>query len=139
MAEVAEIHVVIGGEDGIVAARGKARDLAKQLGFSLLDQSRIATAVSELARNIVRYATGSLGEMVARSVPPPAGRSAGIEIIVSDKGPGIEDIDQAMSEGYTSGPGMGMGLPGTRRLMDEMDLKSVPGEGTIITIRKWRR
>jgi serine/threonine-protein kinase RsbT len=139
MADAVEIHVVIGGEDGIVNARGKARDLAKQLGFNMLDQSRIATAVSELARNVVRYATDSRGEMTARSIAPPPGRSVGIEIVVSDSGPGIHDIEQAMSVGFTSGPGMGMGLPGTKRLMDEMILHSAPGEGTSVTIRKWRR
>ena len=140
MTEATEIHVPITGEDGIVAARGKARDLARQLGFSMLDQSRIATAVSELARNVVRYATNGTGEMVARGVDPPlGGRGKGIEIVVSDTGPGIEDIEQAMREGFTSGPGMGMGLPGTKRLMDEMDLQSTLGVGTVVTIRKWRR
>lgn len=133
-----ETTIQIAGEDDIVAARGTAREAAKVLGFGVVDQSRIATAVSELARNIVRYATGGRGEVVVRAVAGGAAGS-GIEIIVRDEGPGIADIEQAMSEGFTSGAGMGMGLPGTRRLMDEMQLDSALGRGTTVTIRKWRR
>jgi serine/threonine-protein kinase RsbT len=103
----------------------------------LVDQSRIATAVSELTRNVVRYATGGRGQVVIREVQGE--RGSGLEIVVSDDGPGIANIDEAMSAGYTSGPGLGMGLPGTNRLMDEMHIDSALGRGTIITIRKWRR
>ena len=90
-----------------------------------------------LARNVVRYATDGRGEMVAR--PVTEAERAGIEILVTDEGPGIPDIDQAMTDGFTSGAGLGMGLPGTKRLMDEMVVDSEPGRGTIVTIRKWRR
>ena len=133
-----EARLPIRGEDDIVASRQRAREAARQLGFGAVDQSRIATAVSELTRNIVRYATDGHGEVIVREVSR-AERSAGIEIVVADEGPGIADVDQALRDGYTSGGGMGMGLPGTRRLMDEMEIDSAPGRGTTVTIRKWRR
>jgi serine/threonine-protein kinase RsbT len=131
-------RIAIAGEDDIVAARQHARDLAKALGFRAIDQSRITTAVSELARNVVRYATDGRGEAEMRPLAG-AGGVAGLEIVVRDEGPGIADVDLALREGYTSGRGLGMGLPGTRRLMDEMAIDSAPGRGTTVTIRKWRR
>jgi serine/threonine-protein kinase RsbT len=131
-------RLIIQGEDDIVAARQTARETARQLGFGAVDQSRVATAVSELARNVVRYATASRGTVSIRSVPA-AGRGPGIEIIVADEGPGIPDIEIALQGGFSSGPGMGLGLSGTRRLMDEMEIESAPGRGTTVTIRKWRR
>jgi serine/threonine-protein kinase RsbT len=134
---ITEMRQPIQGEDDIVTSRQHARAAARQLGFGAVDQSRIATAVSELARNIVRYATDGRGEMIIRELDD-SGRT-GIEIVVSDDGPGIPDVDQALRDGFTSGGGMGMGLPGTRRLMDEMTLDSVVSRGTIVTIRKWRR
>lgn len=133
-----ELKVPIRGEEDIIMARQSARELAKRLGFGLVDQSRIATAVSELTRNVVRYATDGIGEMRSRNVADGAGRS-GIEIVVADNGPGIEDIEQAFAEGYTTGRGMGLGLPGARRLVDEMVVDSALGRGTIVTMRKWRR
>ena len=136
--ESTEFLVPIEGESGIVNARSQARDIARELGFGMVDQSRIATAVSELTRNIVRYASGGRGEVVIREVAGPADQP-GIEIVVSDEGPGIADIEFAMREGVSSSTGLGMGLPGTRRLMDEMQIESGAGRGTIITIRKWRR
>jgi serine/threonine-protein kinase RsbT len=133
---VNEQRLSVAGDDDIVASRQRAREVARELGFGLVDQSRIATAVSELARNAVRFATR--GEVVIRSLPPAA-RGVGIEIVVRDQGPGIEDIELAMRPGYTSGDGLGLGLSGTRRLVDEMELDSAPGRGTLVTIRKWRR
>jgi serine/threonine-protein kinase RsbT len=124
-------------EDDIVEARKQARELAKQVGFGLVDQSRIATAVSELARNVIRYATNGRGNVAIFRVE--SARGTGIEIVVSDEGPGIADVNQAMREGYTTGHGMGLGLSGTRRLMDEMDIDSALGRGTTVTIRKMRR
>jgi serine/threonine-protein kinase RsbT len=128
-------------EDDIVVSRQRAREVARQLGFGAVDQSRIATAVSELARNVVRYAIDGHGAVVIRGLDPAStdGGRNGIEIVVSDDGPGIADVDQALRDGFTSGTGMGMGLPGTRRLMDEMTVDSAVGRGTIVTIRKWRR
>jgi serine/threonine-protein kinase RsbT len=132
-----EERVAIAGEATIVAARQQARDAARRLGFGLVDQSRIATAVSELSRNVVRYATGGRGDLTIREVPGPTG--PGIEIVVADEGPGIADVEAVMQEGFTTGGGLGMGLPGTRRLMDEMHIDSGPGRGTVVTVRKWRR
>jgi serine/threonine-protein kinase RsbT len=129
------IRVAIAGEEGIISARQAAREVAKALGFRAIDQSRITTAVSELARNVVRYATGSRGEVTLRPLDENAG-GAGIEIVVRDDGPGIADVGLALQEGYTSGRGLGMGLSGTRRLMDEMTIDSGPGRGTTVTIRK---
>ena len=131
-------RIPIAEEDDIVAARQSARELAKALGFRAIDQTRITTAVSELARNVVRYATDGRGEVTLRPLDV-AGGGVGIEIVVRDEGPGIADVDLALREGYTSGRGLGMGLPGTRRLMDEMAIDSAPGRGTTVTIRKWRR
>jgi serine/threonine-protein kinase RsbT len=133
-----EERVRISGEDDIVAARQRARELARALGFGLVDQSRIATAVSELTRNVVRYALNSLGEVTLRPIDVEQDR-VGLEVVVADKGPGIENIELALRDGFTSGRGLGMGLPGTRRLMDEMVVDTAPGRGTTITIRKWRR
>jgi serine/threonine-protein kinase RsbT len=133
-----ETRIPIGDEASIVTARQAARLLAKELGFGAVDQSRIATAVSELTRNVVRYATDGRGELFMRTLPPSA-RGTGIELVVRDDGPGIADVDAALRQGFTSGRGMGLGLPGARRLMDEMTIDSAPGRGTTVTVRKWRR
>ena len=136
-----EERLPIAGEEDIVRARQRARDVARALGFGMVDQSRIATAVSELTRNVVRYATDGRGEAIIRDLERAADGSsaAGIEVVVRDDGPGIADVEEAMRAGFTSGRGMGMGLPGTRRLMDEMEIDSVVGRGTTVTVRKWRR
>ncbi|HEX8917621.1 MAG TPA: ATP-binding protein [Chloroflexota bacterium] len=133
-----ELRVAIQGEDGIVAARQAAREAARGLGFGPVDQTRITTAVSELARNVVRYATGGKGEMRLWSLPVSE-RGVGLEILVADDGPGIEDVKAAMQDGVTSGMGLGMGLPGAQRLVDELEIDSAPGRGTVVTIRKWHR
>jgi serine/threonine-protein kinase RsbT len=130
--------VRVAGEEGIVAARQQARETAKELGFGLVDQSRIATAVSELTRNVVRYATDGQGDVMIRELEPSA-KGVGIEVVVRDDGPGIANVEQALREGFSTGTGLGMGLPGTRRLMDEMAIDSAPGRGTTVSIRKWRR
>ena len=135
---MAEEIIPVAGEESIVTARQRAREYVRERGFGMLDQSRIATAVSELTRNIVRYATDGRGEVLLRELPAGV-QNIGVEIVVRDEGPGIEDIQAAMRDGYTSGHGLGLGLPGTRRLVDEMDVDSGPGRGTTVTIRKWRR
>jgi serine/threonine-protein kinase RsbT len=132
MAEERQIPIV--REEDIVLARQEGRTLARGLGFGLVDQSRIATAISELARNIIRYA--DRGEVMMRVVDLSGRR--GLEIVVTDEGPGIADIALALRDGYTTGGGLGMGLPGTKRLMDEFALESVMGQGTTVTVRKWR-
>ena len=118
-------------------ARAQARAAAQQLGFRLVDQSRVATAVSELSRNVLRYATDGRGEVSIRSLHDVKGR-VGIEIVVTDYGPGIQNIATVMQDGYSTGRGLGLGLSGTRRLMDDMEIESSPA-GTIVTIRKWYR
>ena len=133
-----EARIDIAGEEGIVVARQRAREYVRALGFGLLDQSRIATAVSELTRNVNRYAIDGRGEVLIREIHDSGART-GVEIVVSDEGPGIEDLQLAMREGYTSGPGLGLGLPGTRRLVDEMEIDTGSGRGTTVTIRKWLR
>lgn len=125
---------VIRSDLDIVIARTLARDTAKALGFGAIDQARIATAVSELARNIFLYA--GTGSVTVRELER-SGRK-GIEIVCEDQGPGIADTEIAMQDGYTTSRGMGMGLPGARRLMDEFDVNSQQGVGTTIICRKWR-
>lgn len=128
-------QVTISSDLDIVIARSSARDTAKQIGFGAIDQARIATAVSELARNIFLYA--GCGTVCVRLIEQ-RGRT-GIEIVCEDQGPGIADLEQVMQDGYSTSRGMGMGLPGARRLMDEFDLQSQEGLGTRVTCRKWRR
>lgn len=125
---------VIRSDLDIVIARTLARDTAKSLGFGPIDQARIATAVSELARNIYLYA--GTGSVTVREVEKNVRK--GIEIICEDNGPGIPDIETALQDGYSTSRGMGMGLPGAKRLMDEFDIKTGDGTGTTISCRKWR-
>ncbi len=121
-------------ESDIVIARQKARQVAKMLGFSTVNQIKIATGVSELARNVIKYG-GSDGE-IEISVQQEGFRK-GIKIVCSDEGPGIADLESAMQDGFTTSGGLGAGLPGTKRLMDEFDLKSTIGMGTTVTCCKW--
>jgi serine/threonine-protein kinase RsbT len=128
-------EVLIETEEDIVRARTMARDAASVLGFGLTDVTRIVTATSELARNIYRFAGGGIVKW--RSVYNSG--KAGIELLFEDRGPGIPDIDKAMEPGYSTVGGLGMGLPGSKRLMDEMSVRSVVGEGTRVMVRKWTR
>jgi serine/threonine-protein kinase RsbT len=126
-------RVAINNDLDIVAARVEGRNLARQMGFGIIDQARIATAISELARNVVLYANG--GQIILNEVQRDA--QAGLEIVCEDQGPGIQDVDLVMRNGYSTTQGLGMGLPGTKRLMDEFDIESKVGFGTRITARKW--
>jgi serine/threonine-protein kinase RsbT len=117
----------------IVAARVEGRNLAREMGFSIIDQARIATAISELARNVVLYAHS--GEIILNRIEPD-GR-VGLEIVCSDHGPGIEDVEQILVQAQTPSRELGMGLPGTRRLMDEFEIESELGMGTRVTVCKW--
>ena len=117
----------------IVAARQQGRTLAARLGFSGSDLTLIATAISEVARNIVEYA-GS-GEI--RLSPVQEGNGLGICVIAHDTGPGISDVDKALQDGYSTQKGLGLGLPGARRLVDEFELVSAVGKGTTVIMRKW--
>ncbi|MEN6328312.1 MAG: anti-sigma regulatory factor [Syntrophomonas sp.] len=125
--------IIINNEADIVVARQKARELAKGLGFSATDQAKIATAVSELARNIVVYA--KRGEIVCRILIN--GQRKGIEIVARDQGPGIANIELALTDGISTSNGLGIGLPGARRLMGELHIESASGQGTSIMARKW--
>jgi serine/threonine-protein kinase RsbT len=130
-----ETRVPIDRDGDIVAARQKARELAMQVGFSGSDLTIIATAISEVARNIVVYA--NRGEVVLSAVQ--RGSQRGVLVIARDNGPGIADIEQAMRDGFSTGKSLGLGLPGARRLMDEFEIISEIGRGTTITMRKWTR
>ena len=128
-------EVSIKGSEDVVLARQAAREMAKELGFGLADQTRITTAVSELSRNIYLYA--GTGRVVIKKVSESAKK--GMEIRAEDKGPGIPDVELAMQDGYSTNKSLGQGLPGTKRLMDEFEIKSEVGVGTTVTIRKWLR
>lgn len=129
-------EVGINKSEDIILARQIAREMAKELGFGLADQTRITTAVSELSRNIHHYA--GTGRVIVKALSESAKK--GIEIIAEDRGPGIPDIELAMQDGYSTSKGsLGQGLPGTKRLMDEFGIKSEAGIGTTVTIRKWLR
>ena len=130
-----DVRVAIRTDGDVVTARQEARSMGSGLGFSSTDLTLLATAISEVARNITIYA--GEGEVALRVVER-AGRS-GIEVVASDDGPGIVDVEQAMLDGFTTGNGLGLGLPGTRRLVDEFDLRTTPGVGTTIRLVKWSR
>jgi len=121
-------------ESDIVVARQTGRTLASQLGFSATDLTLVATAISEVARNIVAYAKS--GEIILSRAED--GSRQGIRITANDDGPGIPDIAQAMQPGYSSSGSLGLGLPGTRRMMDEFQISSEVGKGTRITMTKWK-
>jgi serine/threonine-protein kinase RsbT len=131
----AEEKVCIEREGDVVTARQKGRELAQSVGFSGSDLTLIATAISEIARNIVVYA--HRGEISLNAVSDD--QRQGIVIIATDEGPGIPDIARAMEDGFSTGKSLGLGLPGARRLMDEFDIISEIGKGTVITMKKWRR
>jgi serine/threonine-protein kinase RsbT len=127
--------VLIEGDADIVAARRKVREVAQQIGFTGSDLVLIATAISEITRNIISYA--KRGVMTLSAVTD--GRHRGIMIVVRDEGPGIGDIEQAMRDGFSTGKSLGLGLPGARRLMDDFEIVSMVGEGTTVTMSKWLR
>ena len=129
------LRIAIDREADIVSARQAGRQLAAQHGFTSTEQTLIATAISEIARNILVYAVR--GEILVFVVTDDG--KAGIEIKAIDEGPGIPDIDRAMQDGYSTRKSLGMGLPGARRLMDEFEIQSTVDHGTTVTMRKWRR
>ena len=123
----------IAGSDDVVRSRQLARTVSVECGLSLVDQTKLVTAASELARNTLIYGGG--GTMSAELIEQRGRR--GVRLIFSDQGPGIPDTDLALSGGWSSGTGMGLGLSGARRLVDEFDLVTVVGEGTTVTVVKW--
>lgn len=130
-----EKEMEIKDEYDIVGARSVGKVMAQELGLGVVDQSRISTAISELARNVVLYAgKGKIHFRVVRR-----GSKEGLEVTVSDEGPGIPDVELAMMDGYTTSGGLGVGLPGAKRLTDEFEIRSEVGKGTVVTFRKWKR
>jgi serine/threonine-protein kinase RsbT len=129
-----EIRVTIGSDQDIVLARQRGRSLALELGFSSGDATLIATAISELARNIVSYARN--GQVILKDVQ--GSNRVGITVTATDNGPGIPDVGQALRDGFSTSGSLGLGLPGVRRLMDEFEIVSKPGQGTTVRVKKWR-
>jgi serine/threonine-protein kinase RsbT len=126
-------RVFINASEDLVLVRRRVREAAAATGFGQTDQVRLVTAASELARNIVRYAHKGFVDIC------PVNRHGrrGLKVRFEDQGPGIADIELAMTDGYTTGQGLGKGLPGARRLVDEFEIASEIGKGTVVTITKW--
>lgn len=122
-------------DSDVVRVRQLVRDVATAARLSLVDQTKLVTAASELARNTLVHGGG--GEAAVRMLTRDA--SVGVEVVFSDDGPGIPDIGLALTDGWTSGSGLGLGLSGAKRLVDDFDLDTAPGAGTRVTIAKWRR
>jgi serine/threonine-protein kinase RsbT len=129
-----EVRVEIGSDADLVEARAEARALAGRLGFTRTDATLIATAISEIARNMVVHADG--GEILLTSKRDED--RYGVEVVARDTGPGIDDVESALQEGAGSGDGLGLGLPGARRVMDDFEIGAANGRGTVVTMRKWR-
>ena len=135
MAPDAAERIAIDSDADVVKARQRARALAITLDMPSTDQTLLATAISEIARNITTYAgEGEVALRVRRE-----GARAGIEVVATDEGPGIANVELAMQDGFTTGNGLGLGLPGTRRLVDDFELDTTPGVGTRIRMVKWTR
>jgi len=130
-----EVRVTVTSDKDIVRASRRGRQIAEDSGFASSDPTLIATAISELARNIFWYATQ--GEIILRLIEN--GGREGIEVVALDEGPGIRDVSLAMQAGYSTSGSLGLGLPGIRRLMDEFRINSRVGEGTTVIVRKWKR
>ena len=126
--------IALESEHDIAVARGEVRSIAEWIGFRTIDQTRLATVTSELARNVVKYARR--GRMIAQPLDAAHGR-AGLRLIFEDEGPGIPDINAAMRDGFSTGRGLGKGLPGSKRLVDLFEIESEVGRGTRVTVVRW--
>lgn len=126
--------ITIVREQDVVPFRNRVKEYAVKIGMSLVNQTKLITGASELVRNMLKYAKGGIVkiEVISR------GRDNGIRLTFEDKGPGIPDIQKAMTDGFTTGRSMGLGLPGTKRLMNEFDIQSELGKGTVVTVVKWK-
>src|SRR5215211_5090684 len=131
----AEVRIPIQTDADVVTARKQGRELAAQAGFSATELTIIATAISEIARNIVIFA--NRGEIIVSLVGENSRQ--GVTVVARDSGPGIPNLDRAIQDGYSGYGGMGLGLPGSRRLMDEFEITSEVDKGTTVTMTKWRR
>jgi serine/threonine-protein kinase RsbT len=127
-------RVTLSDSQDVVTVRQAVRSCAVGLGFSLVDQTKIVTAASEIARNTVIYGGGGWAELEILN----RGDRKGLQIVFEDKGPGIADIDKALQDGYTTGNGLGLGLGGAKRLVNDFEISSAPGAGTRITLRRWK-
>ncbi len=128
-----ELTIATEDEAAIVTARGAVRELSRALGFSVVDQTRIATAVSEIVRNVVLYAKRGTVSFTVRDGTP--GRM--IEVIVEDEGPGIDDLDRVLEGGFSTSGGFGRGISGARALVDDFKLENIQGQGVRVELRKW--
>ncbi|HSK10586.1 MAG TPA: anti-sigma regulatory factor [Vicinamibacterales bacterium] len=126
--------IAIKSSADVVVVRQAVRAISEELGFGLVDQTKIVTAASELARNVVDYA----GAGTARLETINDGRRRGLRVVFEDQGPGIANVDEALRDGFSTGGGLGLGLGGARRLSSEFDIASRPGEGTRVSITRWR-
>jgi len=121
-------------EQDVVVLRNRVKEMATKIGMSVLGQTKLMTAASELARNMLKYAGGGAVTLEVLS----GNRTTGIRLTFEDKGPGIADIGLAMQDGYSTAKSLGLGLPGAKRLVNEFDIKSTVGEGTTVTITRWK-
>ncbi len=136
-AEAPEAVLSIAAEADLIRVRKMLRAAAVQAGLGLVDQTKLITAGSELARNILTYAAGSRGRLRVEQVTVRGRR--GVKATFSDEGPGIEDVDKALTDGFSTGGSLGLGLPGARRLADEMTITTGQQQGTTVVIVKWAR
>ena len=136
MADEGQSVIPIESDADVVAARQRAREMATELELTSTDQTLLATAISEVARNITTYATR--GEVVLSTIRNDNGRR-GIRVVARDDGPGIENLELALQDGYSSGDGLGLGLPGARRLVHDFQIETAPGQGTKVTLVMWER
>src|SRR5690349_7156400 len=127
-------RLAIEREQDVVPYRNRVKEFAVKIGMSLVNQTKLITAASELVRNMLKYANGGVATIEVVST----GRENGIRLIFEDKGPGIPDIPLAMKDGFSTGKSLGLGLPGTKRLVSEFVLRSAVGKGTTVTIIKWK-
>jgi serine/threonine-protein kinase RsbT len=129
-----EIRIAINSDSDVVTARQRGREMASRLGFSSTDSTLIATAISELARNILLYAhQGEIGVTIVQG-----GDRKGVRVVARDDGPGIPDVERALQEGFSTSRSLGMGLSGVRRLVDDFQIVSEPGHGTTVIVKKWK-
>lgn len=133
MAVIATESVPVQTEPDVVAVRRKVRDISAQLGFSLVDQTKVVTAASELARNTIIYGGGGVMRVEALNGP-----RTGLRLTFEDRGPGIPDLELALRDGFTTGSGLGLGLGGAKRLVSDFEIVSRVGEGTTVTITRWK-
>lgn len=133
MSVVSVENVPVRTEPDVVAVRRRVREVAIRLGFSLVDQTKVVTAASELARNTIIYGGGGAMQMETLNGP-----RTGLRLTFEDQGPGIPDIDLALRDGFTTGPGLGLGLGGAKRLVNDFEIVSKVGEGTKVTIVRWK-